>query len=129
MSYQRQAASADRMINKKGATVKFVSVPTVLVDPNKPWEPSSGVAVETNLKMVFLSPSSSGDSQLGKELLQFMQGTEVVTGQIRGYMGALGITPKISDKVIRDSKTLIIKAVDTLKPADIAILHIVEFEL
>lgn len=112
--YDRQIASVDRMIKKFGQVVTFKRF---------------GPDITKNICMVFISPSASGESQFGKELLQYLSGTQVASGCVRGYCAPFKYTPKLNDIFIRDGKELIIKAVDTIKPGSQEILHIVEFSL
>lgn len=128
--FDRQIASAKRLIDKYGQSVQIKTLAHTIPNPAKPWESVDVPASPITVKMVFISPSSSGESLLGRQLLEYLKGTEVVTGQIRGLMAASSlITPKMSDVVLRDSKELKIKAVDTLAPNGQAILHTIEFEL
>lgn len=128
-TYDRQVKTANRLIAKYGQLVTVTQIPQIIADPNKPWETSDGTPVPTTVNMAFFSPSATGDSQLGKELLQYIKGMDVAFGQIRGYLGASALVPKISDIVTRDGKELKIKAADPLAPNGQAIFWIIEFEL
>ena len=129
VTYDRQVKTANRLIAKYGQSVTVTQIPQIIADPSKPWETTDGTPVITTVKMIFFSPTATGDSQLGKEILQYLKGMDVAFGQIRGYLGASALVPKISDIVTRDSKVLKIKAVDTLAPNGQAIFHVLEFEL
>jgi len=126
--FDRQIAIVQKLISKYGQTVEFKTITQTITNPAKPWEATDST-ISTNLKMIFLSPSASGESLLGRELLQYMKGTEVSFGEIRGLMAFHStVVPKMADIVVRDSKELKIKAIDILAPNGQTILYTIEFE-
>lgn len=93
-----------------------------------PWESTSQKGEDKIIRMIFLPPTASGETLFGKELLNYLKGTETSTKQIRGYMAYNGFEPKLNDVVTDGAKVLTIKAVDTLAPDGTSILHVLEFE-
>jgi len=128
--FDRQINTVKRLIAKYGQTVTFKHINSpVALDDSKPREKTDIAASQTDIKMVFLSPSVSGASQFGKELLQYLSGTEIAKGTVRGYCGSFQYEPKLNDIFIRDGNELTIKAADTLAPNGQIIMHIVEFDV
>lgn len=121
--YDRQVNTVKQLIAKYGQIVTF----------KRFGFPDTGeFAVEDiteDIPMLFLSPSASGESQLAKELLQYLSGTTIASGVLRGYCGAFSQTPLLTDTFIRAGQELSIKAIDTLSPNGQVILHTVEFVL
>ena len=126
-AFDRQIRSVERLIKKYGQVVTLNSTSSVTPDPLKPWE-QTDTSVSTDVPMVFLSPSVSGAALLGKEFMEYVRGSELKVSEIRAYMAATSVTPKVSDIVVRDGKEMKIRAIDTLNPNGQTILHTLEFE-
>ena len=54
-AYDRQVATAERLIREKGKPVQVVRQSTTLPDPNRPWEPGEPVETLTDAHGVFLN--------------------------------------------------------------------------
>lgn len=54
-NYDRQVATAERLIREKGKPVQVVRQSTTLPDPNRPWEPGEPVETLTDAYGVFLN--------------------------------------------------------------------------
>lgn len=54
-TYDRQVATAERLIREKGKAVKVVRQSTTLPDSNKPWEPGVPTETLTDAYGVFLN--------------------------------------------------------------------------
>lgn len=54
-TYDRQVATAERLIREKGKPVQVVRQSTTLPDPNRPWEPGEPVETLTDAYGVFLN--------------------------------------------------------------------------
>jgi len=54
-TYDRQVATAERLIREKGKPVQVVRQSTTLPDPNRPWEPGEPVETFTDAYGVFLN--------------------------------------------------------------------------
>lgn len=128
-TFDRQVKSVKRLIDKYGQLVTFKSTTLLNANTNKPWELTNGTPAQKDIKVIFLSPSSNGESFLGRELLQYLTGTSVASGKIRGYCAAFEYEPKLNDIITRDSNELTIKAVDTLSPNGQVLMHVLEFDV
>lgn len=54
-TYDRQIATAERLIREKGKAVKVVRQTTTIPDPDKPWEPGTPGETLTDAYGVFLN--------------------------------------------------------------------------
>lgn len=54
-TYDRQVATAERLIREKGKPVQVVRQSTTLPDPDRPWEPGEPVETLTDAHGVFLN--------------------------------------------------------------------------
>lgn len=127
--YDRQIAMVKRLIDKYGQSVTITRIPEVIADPSKPWEITSGTPLVNTLKIVFVDPNATGIAQLGKEMAQYLKGSEVVTGKLRGLMANNNFVPLTTDIVNRAGKELKISAIDILAPNEQTILYTLEFDL
>lgn len=128
MNYNRQIATAKRLIEKYGQTVSFSRISETISDPLKPWEKTLGTPEVSNFKMVFIDPNATGISQLGKEFLQYLKGSEILEGKLRGLLANNNFEPKPTDILTRNSKELKIYAINPLAPSDQTILYVLELE-
>lgn len=108
--YDRQIKSVKKLIAKYGQIVTHGS--------------NTG---NIDIMMVFLSPSASGESKIGSQILQYLAGTQVSSGELRGFVAPFGIEPSLTDIIVRDGKELVISSIDTLAPNGQPILHVFEF--
>ncbi len=127
--FDRHIKRISKIIDKYGQTVSIKSIPYTVADGSKPWDFTEGLETSTNVKMLFLSPNQSGNSSITKELLQYLTGTENISGKIRGYLAADSIVPKMNNVVIRNGEELKIFAIDTIAPNEQTLMYILEFSL
>lgn len=128
--FDRQIGAVKRLIAKYGQTVTFKHInPPIVLDPLKPWDIVDINPDVAYIKMVFLSPSVSGESRINQELLQYLSGSAIPSGAVRGYCASFEYIPKLNDIFIRDGNELTVKAIDTLAPNGQAILYTVEFDV
>jgi hypothetical protein len=140
--YDRQIATALRLIAKKGQAVTWVKH-NAQQGNIQPWKTSkvpSGYGVggygaggygvgnsdapSYAVSIVFLAPKSGLQA-----LFALMQGTSIPTGAPVGLMGAVtGFTPEINDMVMRGPKAMVIKDFDIVAPNGEVILYKLEFE-
>lgn len=121
--YDRQIATAIRLIAKKGETVQWVSEDEV-VSGSQPWKTTAGAVVPgTPVKMVFVSAGSA----LLDAIAHLIPGTSVPSSSIKGLMGAVGFTPAINDMVVRDGVAMMVKDLNIVKPNDQVILYKITF--
>lgn len=120
--YDRAIATAARLIKKKGMIVtwrKLARTP----DAQKPWNATQAAPVDTNVSMVFVRKSGS----LSEAIQNLLRNTEVNVGSQRGLIAAVPFVPDLTDQVIRNGVTLVIKGIEPLAPAGIAVMYYVEF--
>lgn len=118
--FDKQISSASRLIARYGQLVKWRVVrndtPVDYLQPWKRQEPTS--FVEHDVSICFFS---EGDS------LKYFKDSEVQTGSIVGYMGAVNFEPSLKDVVIRNNKELRIRSIDALAPNGQNILYTIAF--
>lgn len=120
--FDRQIATALRLIKKNGQPVKWRQIPTTEPDPLKPWKPVGGAPVDRTVDICFLPLDLQN-----KEFLASLGNTEAAVGSFYGLMGAVSFTPNIKDVVLRDGVLLEIASIDLLSPNGQAILYTVIF--
>lgn len=121
--FDRQIATAQRLIKKNGQLVVWRQAATPAVDGAEPWNVATAAPVD-NFVFVCFVPVRDRES---RKLIQYLTGTEVESGQTAGLMGAVGFEPTTKDVVIRDGKTLRIVSLDCLSPNGQKVLWIAEF--
>ena len=127
--FARQQNRAKILINKYGQSIVYKSTNSSIQNINKPWIQTDSIPTQYNVKMIFLSPSDSGNSRLGHEILKYLGNTDSKTGELRGYLEAGIVEPKLSDIVERSSKEMKISYVDKLDINGEVIFYILGFEL
>lgn len=114
--YDRQIATAKRLIKKYGAAVP-VKIRTVAEDPEKPWQ-----TIETeqtySANIVFLPLDNKAQASLG-----LMDNTEIPKGACIAYMGAVNFPMDLQAKIEFDGKTWELFYMDVLRPNGRIILH------
>lgn len=119
--YDRQIATAQRLIREKGQSVTWRSVRDGAPgDSSQPWKPGAAVNTDNTVNMVFLPPD-----RRNSEFLRLLADTELPKGDVLGYMGAVSFTPSLKDIIIRGSETYTITSLDHLQPNEESILWIV----
>lgn len=127
-TYDRQIKTVSRLIKKYGQVVQFKKPVASVPDPNQPWIMIPGTPILTDCNMVFLAPNNTGSSEFGKELMQYLSGTQTVSTVIRGYMDSLTVTPDMTMSVIRNGKELKLKAIDEVAPNEQTLMYVLEFK-
>jgi len=122
--YDRQIATALRVIREKGEACTWTAKAAPTTDPATPWLPVAGVAVAyTNTPIAFFPLSRQWS-----ELLRYLKGTEVVTGSLYGLMPAVAFAPQLTDIITRtDGSKLAPITIDPLAPNGEIILYTIEF--
>lgn len=120
--FDRQIATATRLIEKNGHDVTWRQLGRGLPDADKPWRPASATNTDYTVTICFLSPGRTG-----QELFRYLTKTEVTTGAVNGLMSSVPFVPSVADVVIRDGETLRIKSIDVLSPNGQIILYTIEF--
>lgn len=120
--FDRQIATAQRLIKKNGAAVKWRKFVKTEV-PGKPWETTQTI-VDHDAIVCFLPMTKSL-----YETLAFIPGTDVAIGSTMGLMGQVTFDIEDTDVVLDyDGKELAIESVQTLAPNGQKILHTVVFK-
>lgn len=111
--YDRQRASALRIIAAKGENCAWSQTGDSVADPDKPWEsPVSTPTVYNNVRIAFF-PLGVNDLKTLELLLK----TEVPTGLEMGYMASVPFEPTLKDLVVRKSgKKMRIVSVGKIDP-------------
>lgn len=65
-TYDRQVATAERLIREKGKPVQVVRQSTTLPDPDRPWEPGEPVETLTDAYGVFLNFNAADMETMSK---------------------------------------------------------------
>lgn len=119
--FDRQVATALRLIQKNGQRVIWRQRGEGISDPQAPWLPVSDITVDNTPFICFLPLES------GKEFLMSMGKGEAATGAFYGLMGAQSFAPSLKDTVIRDGIELDIDSIDVLSPNGQVILYTIVF--
>lgn len=120
--YDRQVATAKRLIAKNGKQCQWTKMTTVLDDPAKPWAGGEDVPQVFAPRIAFL-PATDGASGFG--ITKLRDATQTAKFSTYGLMAAQDFTPDVVDMVTCNGVPLVIIAVDTLAPnKDEPILHI-----
>ena len=122
--YLRLQNTVKRLIANYGETaVLRVMDSGTLPDSNKPWMPAEVPGVDHTVKIVFVP-----DGMDGHQEIKYLKDTEVISGQINGYMAVSpGVTPKAKDVVVRSGQLLTIDNISPLNPGGVDLLF--KFEL
>ena len=117
--YDRQIATATRLIEKYGQTITWRKVGILTPDATQPWENTNGTTVDYSPKMVFISKWRD------QILLKYLKGTDIPTGDITGLMATQSFIPAINDTIVRGSDNYVVKDINTVSPNGTAILYVV----
>ncbi|QZA70455.1 head-to-tail stopper [Erwinia phage AH03] len=117
--YDRQIATAKRLIKKYGSPVTFRQVRDAVSDPAKPWDDLPAVTIDKTVDAVFVDDSST----LQQVFAAYLSGTVIPDGQVTVFLPDFGLQPSNKDVIIKDGVEYRIAKVGTLKPADQIIMH------
>jgi hypothetical protein len=122
--YSRLQSTVKRLIANYGETaILRVMDSEALPDANKPWMPAEVDGVDHTVKIVFIP-----DGMDGHQEIRYLKDTEVISGQINGYMAVIpGVIPKAKDVVVRSGQLLTIDNISPLNPGGIDLLY--KFEM
>jgi hypothetical protein len=123
--FDRQIATAKRLIEKNGQVVQW-HVPTPgAADPATPWKPTIGTDVSHDVRIVFLPAS-----RVNYELIRALgNAPDIVGGKSYGLMAAVDFVPSKLHYVMRDGVEYRIEYIDPLAPNGEIILYTVGFNL
>lgn len=91
-----------------------------LDDPNKPWLRNTDTTQNFDVRIFF-----TRDKLEDRQVLRYRNDTEIVDGQVNGYMYTYeGLNPLLEDNVIikATSKLLTVKACDPIPPAGLPVI-------
>ena len=123
--FDAQIKTALRLIAKNGQAAKWRIVRDgAPVDSSQPWKPTQpATPVEHDVTICFLPINKEM-----RETIAYLRGTEVPTGSVMGYMGAVDFEPSSKDVVIRDGVEMRIENIDVLSPNGQIILYTAVFK-
>lgn len=115
--YQRQIATAKRMIAKKGAAVTWRSItdPTPVV--GQPWKDGTSGDVDYDVKILFLPAGQR------LKFAALAAGNDIPEGVELGYMASVDFVPSVRDSIIRGGVELRVTSIDPLQPDGTPILY------
>lgn len=120
--YDRQIATALRLIERYGQVCEWHKDQVVPDDPNRPWLGGGTVPDPHSPSIAFL-PATDGASGFGVSKFRGSD-TEAASFNTFGLMGAQDFTPEVTDRLVRGGQPLVIVAVDTLAPNGEPVLHV-----
>lgn len=121
--YDRQIASAKRMIAKYGETVSWKVKVESDQPSDTPWHSNPPTEIEHSPKIAFFPNTGSF-----AKAMQMMTGKEYSVGNVLGYMPAVDFKPDMTGEVIRkDGRKLEIKSIDEICPNGEVVLYTIEF--
>lgn len=124
--YDRQKASAKRMIDKYGGLCTWNSVPASSPQPNEPWNPSPSVpTVYQNIRIAVFPSNSSLEKTMRK-----MLGSEVPVGDEVAYMAPVPFKVSLKDTFLHpNGKQYRLNKADVIDPnGEGAILYIMDVQ-
>lgn len=123
--YDRQRATATRLIAKYGERCTWTNTTGVKTDDNTPWLGGEIVKADHSVNIAFFTSNSQIE-----HLIQAMAGTSIPHGETIGYMATVSFSPSIADVVTRSNgEQYRVKSIDPLRPnGEATILYTLEFE-
>lgn len=121
--FDRQIATALRLIKKNGRSVNWRQVRDTVADPSQPWKTGESEIVDNTVTICFLPVDRDT-----YKTLAFRFNGEIPSFSQLGYMGAVNFDPNLKDVVIRDGEELRIAYIDKLAPNGQNILYTVLFQ-
>lgn len=117
-NYNRQIATAKRLIKKYGSPVTFRTIRETASD-DEPWKDSIVVTEDKTVDAVFVEDSTT----LQQIFSAYLSGGVVPDGKTTVFLPDFGIQPTNKDVIIKDGIEYRIEKVGTLKPAEQIIMH------
>lgn len=124
--FDRQIATALRLIQKNGQSVSWKQTAITVPDAQKPWLPTSSAVVEYSPFICFL-PFIQATPNGARQFLTPVGGGEAESGTFYGLMGAQSFTPDLKDVVTRAGVILDIESIEVLAPNGQNILYTITF--
>lgn len=93
-----------------------------LSDDNEPWNVTRGTTEPHDIRIVFLQ-----DTKEDRQLLKYLKGRVVNSGQVNAIMYQQGFDPKLKDIVEWEGQQLEVRAIDPVQVIDKPIIYIMEF--
>ena len=119
--YDRQVATAERMIRTKGKPVQIVRPSATVSDPNQPWNQTPGAPVLDDAYGVFLNFNQKDMETLGK----MPDASEIQSSDRKVLMAAASLiaSPTRADKLRDETGDWSIEYVQVLSPNGENILY------
>lgn len=113
-NYNRQIATAKKLIAKYGSKVTYNRIRDIEEDPDQPWLPGGTQVTSSTIDSVFVNQSST----LAQTLAAFMVGTTIPDGQITVFIPDIGFAPSPKDTITKDGVEYRFTGVGILQPAE-----------
>jgi len=124
--FDRQIATAKRLIAKNGQLVQWHVPQAGAANPLTPWKPTApGTDVSHDVRIVFL-PASRVNYELIRALAN---APDIVGGKSYGLMAAVDFEPAKTHYVMRNGVQYRIEYIDILSPNGEKILYTIGFDL
>ena len=120
-NWQEFLDAAQELVEFFGATYEYRQF-HASADPVKPWVSLNVAPTIFNPTAVFIATD-----RLGKEFLHQFGVTELAAGSEICIMHHQGFYPQTNDVILRNGSAMRIDNCNTWKPADVPLLHIIEF--
>lgn len=112
-------ATCIRLIKKNGMQCEWTQEVLTPIDVNQPWLGSTPVPTHYNPYICFVPATGSMYN-----LIRFLKGTETPNVTTFGLMAPQEFQPNVTDLVTRSGEPLKMVYLDTLKPNEQQVLHI-----
>lgn len=93
-----------------------------VADTDEPWNVTRGDTEPHDIRIVFLQ-----DALEDRQLLKYLKGRVVNSGQVNAIMYRQGFDPKLKDIVQWQGQQLEVRAIDPVQVIDEPIVYIMEF--
>lgn len=121
--FAEEISDALEMIAEFGQAVTWKQIPDSMpVDATKPWIVPEPIPIERPVHIVFLPAK-----RVNQQLIRFLSGGDIQTGNEYGLMGAVDFEPDVKDVVLRGSQEYRIESISVLSPNGEIILYTVRF--
>lgn len=93
-----------------------------VAETDEPWNVTRGEPTPHDIRIVFLQ-----DALEDRQLLKYLKGRVVNSGQVNAIMYQQGFDPKLKDVVSWEGRELVVRAIDPIQVIDKPIVYILEF--
>lgn len=119
-AYDDEIATVLELIEEAGQQCVWRKRTTDPDEADRPWLGGDDDSTEYQPFIAFVPATDAGLFGMTK----FRQGEDVPKFSTFGLMGPQEFTPEVGDVLLRDNVPQVLAAVDTLRPAEDAVLHV-----